>query len=537
MKTRKAAILIQSAVLLAAALWVLFRAMSLRRRVSPALDVRQAAAFCERNEYPLDAFLQRARADGVLIAIARPRTISDLFAQGEAFYLGADDLTKWKTLGFVSEDSLVAADTLWVKDPDAAAALMRAAAELNILVSTSSASKFSVLSLRQAPPANLYAGRDLIAENLLSRDGFTIRESDAIEEVGAVDIDASCARWLQAAARVSNGILMINFKLNLNVESSFADLRSGLRELSGRGILASSSRTNAASPRRQVGAIGLAAFWILGLLSPLFAIRFGLLALEKTGDWLTIKAVSAAFLPPSLDGGGFLNQSWPYLREVPVLPLGIGIACAAAAAYMGGLAACVTAGFALGSAGWQWSAWALAAPAIVSTTALYFPTISSCPQIFNRPIVLRGLFQAALFFVIVILIFSPIVRGALLHHSILPVALWWVPWFWRVILGFAFLFHAFFLIHRRRDCPDCERAKGESLNDPKPWLAAGIIGPAGISAAIGVAGGIPAWSGAVHAVAAVVFGSILGALSIGMRVWLGSISKKSNAAVQEKLPR
>ncbi|MDE2314340.1 MAG: hypothetical protein KGL04_09220 [Elusimicrobia bacterium] len=237
--------------------------------------------------------------------------------------------------------------------------------------------------------------------------------------------------------------------------------------------------------------------WLLliaGVLIPLLAMKAGITALEKSGNFITIKAVSASFFP------GTASPAWIYLREIPVLPLAVGIFCSWAAACALGLAAArLFAGFGSAVAARFVIAWAYAVPMLGAGLILYFPELRSCGK---KGAGLRTWAKA------------PVFLGVLGLTAL-----------WSEVFGLAFLLHAFYLLDRHRDCPDCETAKNELWSEPKPWLWLGLMGLCGLAVSL-ERSSLP-WSAALkHAGVLGACGAALGALSILGRIGLALLSRK-----------
>ncbi|HVA66696.1 MAG TPA: hypothetical protein VNK24_07210 [Elusimicrobiota bacterium] len=227
---------------------------------------------------------------------------------------------------------------------------------------------------------------------------------------------------------------------------------------------------------------------LAGILIPLLAMKAGITVLEKSGDLATIKAVSASFFP------GTASPKWIYLREIPVLPLTAGFFCSWAAACALSLpAARFFAGFRDAGASRLWLAWAYAAPMAFAGLLLYFPELRSC----EKKSAGLGRWTKA-----------PVFLGALGLTAL-----------WGPALGLAFLLHAFYLLDRRRDCPDCDKAKGELWSEPKPWLWLGVMGLCGLAASLERPGA--RWDARLsHAALLGICGAGLGVLSIFGRIGL-----------------
>jgi len=227
---------------------------------------------------------------------------------------------------------------------------------------------------------------------------------------------------------------------------------------------------------------------LAGILVPLLAMKAGITVLEKFGDLVTIKAVSASFFP------GTASPKWIYLREIPVLPLAAGIFCSWAAACALSLpAARFFAEFGGVGAPRPWIAWAYVAPMAFAGLLLYFPELRSCEK------KSAGLWAWTK---------APVFVGALGLTAL-----------WGEVIGLAFLLHGFYLLDRRRDCPDCDKAKDELWSEPKPWLWLGVMGLCGLAASI-ERSGLPWDARLSHAALLGVCGAGLGVLSILGRIGL-----------------
>jgi len=233
---------------------------------------------------------------------------------------------------------------------------------------------------------------------------------------------------------------------------------------------------------------------LAGIFVPLLAMKAGITALEKLGDVITIKAVSASFFP------GTVSPAWIYLREIPVLPVAAGIFCSWAVACALSLPAARF--FAeLGGVGASrlWIAWAYAAPMVFAGLLLYFPELRSCEKKSTGIWTWIG---------------APVFLGALGLTAL-----------WGEVLGLAFLLHAFYLLDRRRDCPDCEKGRNELWSEPKPWLWLGVMGLCGLAASLERSGA--PWDAALkHAAVLGAYGAALGVLSILGRIGLSLLFQK-----------
>ena len=239
--------------------------------------------------------------------------------------------------------------------------------------------------------------------------------------------------------------------------------------------------------------------WLLllvGVLVPLLAIKAGITALEKSGNLITIKAVSASFFP------GTASPAWIYLREVPVLPLAAGFFCSWAVACALALAAArFFAEFGSADAARFLIAWAYAVPMVCAGLLLYFPDLRSCGQ--KR----AGLWSWTK---------APAFLCALGLTTL-----------WSEVFGLALLLHAFYLLDRHRDCPDCETAKHELWSEPKPWLWLGLMGLCGLAASLECSG-LPRDAALKHVALLGAYGAALGALSIFGRIGLSMLFRKPN---------
>jgi hypothetical protein len=95
--------------------------------------------------------------------------------------------------------------------------------------------------------------------------------------------------------------------------------------------------------------------------------------------------------------------------------------------------------------------------------------------------------------------------------------MWWWPWYWRVaVIGVPSLLMALSLIESGGELNSGEDQSTSAYADPRGWLILGLLGPAGLIAAIG-GHGAPLIDSVVHGGMAWIIGLLLGLLLVGLR--------------------
>jgi hypothetical protein len=151
-----------------------------------------------------------------------------------------------------------------------------------------------------------------------------------------------------------------------------------------------------------------------------------------------------------------------------------------------------------------WTVWTWCAPFAVGAAALFASAKSARRGGWAAPVRRRELAGLAAFALAAALLLAPraAVRASALWESFDRLsaagALWWWPWHWRAALvGVPCLALALALIELRDGVDDPRKASTALASDPRGWLLLGLLGPAGLVAAIG-GGGAPIDAGLVQ---------------------------------------
>jgi hypothetical protein len=97
-------------------LWALGRTRARPESAVLALDSAEAAAFCEAVRFPRPEFLERARAAGVRAALMRPQTIEEASRERRLMHVTRDEEGKMRGLGLLPVRSPMKEGSVWSRD-------------------------------------------------------------------------------------------------------------------------------------------------------------------------------------------------------------------------------------------------------------------------------------------------------------------------------------------------------------------------------------------------------------------------------------
>ncbi len=432
-----------------------------------ALRAQEVESLCRREGYPLAALWERAGAMGLGAALLPAETLADLAADGSVLSFSKSEWEKWSALGLLAPGAQAKPGALWVRERAVWTRVLQAAAAAGVRVATNSAGGYFVAEF---PERYDWSRLALVVGGAGARAVVRAGLAPVADAAGAevhirgrparregVALKAGLGAALRAAQSGPGRLIEFHLDPEAGLERNLEGLRALLRELRERGLLSHDARGAAARGPAQAAALG-ALLW----LAPLAAVRAGLGALRSARRFVKSAAPQAS----------------------PELELLCSVAAAAAAAATGGLAARLAAHAAGLGGGTFWSAWSVGAPVALAAASLAAP--SDLPRdTMSEPLtpagLLRLLLLAGFAYLALDVWFDPAAR--LLERVCDPVGsgLWWFPGRWREALaGFPCLLVAFDRVRRKWDCPDCESSPG----DPRPWLLAGVLGPAGTVAAL-----------------------------------------------------
>lgn len=494
----------------AAAAWLWSAGPGAERVVLPAVEAEAFGGAPEPWE--------RLKAMGVAAVVLREASAAELVARGSVMYFSRGEVEKWRALGLVAAGGGPPPGSLWTKDAKALARLSSALAARGVDVSTASVAGYEAFAL---PP-----GIDLARVPV----GFEPETVSALSAAGLIAVEASTGssvlvagrrlwiRTLPAAAREPellraiysrpSRLLILRPDPGLGLEENLELLRAALKVVKRAGlpaVLPAVGGGNAARPKSFPSEIRwkavLALFYAIGLLGPLLAARVGLLVERRVRSWTASRAPISAPVPETLAG---LAAVW------------------AAASAAGLLAAALPQAAAREAATQSWTLWTLSAPLAVAAAALFASEGPSWGARWRAPLSARDLAAAGALALALACLLAPraFLRAAGIWESAdwsppaaayLP---WWWPWRWREILvGAPSLVLA--LILAGRSAKGARTPPGEGtrslhpLDDPRGWLALGLLAPAGTVAAVG-AGNVPAGLAVAQGAAAFALGAALG---------------------------
>jgi hypothetical protein len=475
----------------------------------PAGDV---AILSGRTGCPSSELWRRLQALGVSAALMPGERLSDLAADGRILSFSRAEWEKWGAMGLVAPGARMRPGTLWVRDAGTLLRVAASARAAGTAVSTSAAGGFFFLEFPDSFDwASLPAGIALDATKELSGMGL----APALAEPGGAAIVAGrrmesvsasagdpVGRILRLVHSGPDRLVVWRLSPGMGVEENVAALREVLRSLRSRGW----PRDPASVPRRPDASWewpGKLAFGLIALAGPLLAARCALAALKGARPLVRHRVPLGS----------------------PVLEFAAGLAACWGVAALAGLAARFAAQAAGPSLDAPWRAWALAGPLTLGAVSLWPPPWTGLARAWRSPLTPRLLAGALLLGAAAYLCVDagadPGARAAAWVLDALSLdngAGWWLPGRWREVLaGWPCLLAALTFVDRgwsRRDAAEVGAAQGRPglPADPRPWLLAGLLGPASlILRACDL--GVPWTETLTHSLAAAALGAVLGALA------------------------
>jgi hypothetical protein len=476
------------------------------RAVLAAVDAETFAGLTGRRPEAAGDLWERLKAMGLDAVVLREETLSDLAARGEVLSFSRAEVEKWRAAGLVSPSSALRGGTLWAKDPRTLSRAAEALAARGLDVSTAAAGGARALVLPAGVDlARVPAGFDPAAVAALSSAGLipVAASSGPVAAVAGrrlwtrtLAADARPGEVLRAALGRPMRLIVFRPRPDLGLEENIEKLRACLRVLreADQPSVLPAPRT-APDEDASSRAARLALVWLLGAAGPLLAVRAALQAARS------MRSRVCAFAPMS----------------TPVPQVLAGLAAAWAVAAFVGLAAAGAA-----PEGWRdggaraWTLWTWCAPLAVGAAALFASARPARRGTWAAPVRRRDLAALALFVFAAALLLAPraAVRASSLWESFDRLsargALWWWPWRWReALVGAPCLALALALV----EAGDSEPG---SVDDPRGWLLLGLLGPAGLTAAVGGAG-VPLSDALCHGASAWGLGLIVAAALAGGR--------------------
>lgn len=505
-----------AAAVLAAALAA---AAAAPRRVPPravlaAVDAEAFSALAGRRPDAADAPWERLKAMGVSAAVLREETLADVAARGEVLHFSRAEVEKWRAAGLVSPSSGLKGGTLWAKDPKALSRAADALAARGVDVASTSVGGGKTLELPSgADLSRVSAGFNPASVAALASAGIlpVAPANDSLASVAGqmlrtrtLPVDARPGEILRAAASRPLRLIVFRPRPALGLEGNVELLRASLRVLRSSGAPQTLPVLRPAaeeSPSRRRARWALV--WLIGAVAPLLAVRAALQADRAARSRVCAWAPVASPVPQVLAS---LIAAW-------------------AVSSFAGL---VVAGVA--PDGWRdgtarlWTLWTLCAPLAVGAATL-FSSSKPSRRSWSEPVRRRDLAAALFLIAAATLLLAP--RAALRVSSFWESfdrvsaagALWWWPWRWReALVGVPCLTAAFALIESRDEsAARGERAKAGLLDDPRSWLLLGLLGPAGVTAAVG-GSGVPLFDAVAQGLAAWGIGVAVALLLSGFRL-------------------
>lgn len=464
-----------------------------------ALSAQEAAALCFRERYPLDDFLERAKAIGVGAVFLRDQTLASASERGEILSFSRHELEKWRALGLIAPGAAIRPNSLWVKDSGLAVQVVESAAREGVAPASSTSAGYLVLEFPQDFDwRNLSAGVDSQALLAASKHSlFPAFEGSFQARVLSVEAPASVV--LRAAFGGPGRLLVWRLSPILGVEKNLDLLRGHAQELKKKGAVLAVSESNRGSPRK----IWTLFVWVLAIGGPLISVRMGLRALRVAKT--------------------FAQNNVPVAS--PVLELVAGMSASALTAIVTGLVVQAAGGVPVQKLA------AASLPLVLGFLAMYFPDWPEWKRRMKNPISFTDILAAGLLAGGIVFVLWPAwaLRQLGLEQAVLnaPGLPWWLPWRFReIFIGFPCLIQAFDLLNRRWDCPDCdgselpsERARSGLIaqkdfsSDPRGWLLLGMLGPVGLIMAMGN-GGMPLWESLGQAILSSLIGALFGSFLV-----------------------
>jgi hypothetical protein len=456
-----------------------------------ALDAGEAAAVCDVSGTALPEFWARAQAMGVGAMVLRTQTLRDLSDSGQALVFSRPEVAKWKGVGLVAASAPLKANLIWVND---ARLFTRVADELRaqkLVLSTGSTAGHGLIELIREPDPGLTVGsssEDLslaatlkLAPLHLDPSGQAwiagTRGAIVLRAPRSIPAPAALPSLLRAIHSQPGRVLLMRLDLGADAEANLALLRAALRPLRERGLIGSDATGLEASRRKPSSPWCRLLAWVLAVLGPIVAVRFGVKGFKYFH--------------------GRVRARRPIASPVAEIVLGVVTAAAAAAAaglIVGLLLAGADAASLPESLAFSTMAWPLA----IGGFALYPLSARALGRGLARSPTYLELLLGAAAVLGAALLFRPrlLLAGTPLWPRLQAAAdaselLWWWPWRWREFLvGLPALMHAFFLVGRQIDAPGPEVDRCR-LDDPRPWLWLSLFFPIGTIAALGRPEGAP----------------------------------------------
>jgi hypothetical protein len=484
------------------------------RAVLVAVDAEAFSALSGRRPAADGALWERLKAMGVSAAVLREESLSDLASRAEILSFSRAEVEKWRAAGLVSPSSGIRGGTLWAKDPKSLARASEALAARGIDASTAVVAGAKALELPAGVDlSRVPAGFDPAEVAALSSAGLipVAASSDAAVSVAgrrlwmrSLRADAPPGEVLRASLGRPMRLLVFRPVPERGLDENLESLRAALR------VVRDADQSSVLPDTRHAPDVGdferrvrLALVWFLGAAGPLLAARGALHSARAVRAKVAAWAPLAAPVPQVLAG---LGAAW-------ALSAFAGLAVAGAAPL-----------------GWRdggaraWMLWTWCAPVAVGASALFASSTGRRGRGWAAPVRRGDLVLVAGLVAAAALLLAPraAVRASALWESFDRVsaagALWWWPWHWReALLGVPCLATALALIEGR----DAAAAKGRhaeetELSDPRVWLVLGLLGPAGLVAAVG-GGGSPLSAAVAHGAAAWGLGMLLAFALAGAR--------------------
>lgn len=474
-----------------------------RGAVLVAVHAGEAAALAGKAPAEAGPLWERLKAMGLTAVILREETLADLAERGELLHVTRAEVEKWRALGLVSPGSAVRGDALWTRDERGLSRAAEALAARGVELSTASAGAMRAVLLPPGlDPRRVPAGFDpgtvsaLSAAQLLPVASSTgpATVAGARFWTRTLPVDAGAGTLRRAAFGRERRLIVLRLKPELGLEENLGLLREALRRVRACGRPASPPEPEPPAP---AGAGRVALFFLIGLAGPLLAARCALMAARAVRPLVCHHLSQASPVPQAAAGA---LASW------------------AAASGAGFVAAALLPAESREALSRSWTTWCYAAPVAVGATALFLGDGAAGLPGWRASLRMRHLAALLALGAAGALLLTP--RAALgaagLWESLARFgasadALWWWPWRWReVLVGVPCLVVALTLLELEAPGPR------EGLEDPRGWLALGLIAPAGAMTALATEA-VPPAAALGHGLAALLLGGALAAAAFAAR--------------------
>ncbi|MBI5883500.1 MAG: hypothetical protein HZB91_10405 [Elusimicrobia bacterium] len=479
-----------------------------------AVPAAEVSALCGRAGYPVEDLWKRLRALGVSAVLLPEERLVDLARDGRILSFSRAEWEKWGAMGLLAPGAKLRPGTVWIRDGAVMLRVAACARASGAVFSTSSAGGFFFIEFPEsfdwpALPAGLApdAAKALFGAGLMpvleEGGGSVVVAGRRMKRVSA-SVDAPPWRILRAVHAGPHALVVWRLAQDRGVDGNVSALRDALKVL---------RRPNPGRPP-SMPRPDASWEWPAKLV-------FGLIVLA--GPILSARAALAA-----------LKGARPFVRKAaplgsPVLEFAAALTACWGVALLAGLAARVAAHGAGESLGADLRAWALAGPLALGAASLFPPPWTALGRSWQAPLTPVSLLKVSLLAAAAYLCLNAgsdstaaVIERVL---DVLPggagASWWWAPERWReMLVGWPCLLAALVRVGRgwSRHLP--EPAAEEPAADPRPWLLAGLLAPAGLVLAFCDLG-VPLWTAAARSLAALALGA---AFAAAMRVLGGGKS-------------